>query len=449
MQQTAGVDSLFGPKPGEHPYSLKETALITLGTAFGMSVGAYAKGFTGALVGGGTCLLGTQALLNRRRTQAAKQELRLNIPKDTAVSEAAKAPVKSSIELNPAGGWGASITADTPEAALFDTLGLTEQPKSLLGTGATARVKKFSRPDGTEFAVKLIRPWDEMREPEVAKEVSLTLKKGEICGLELGDHPNITKTHALLVQDSRTNEYRLINDLEQISKKDREFFVVQAVVTDLNKGDDLFDALNGNQETGKRKNPDLSHNAGFAVAIAQQICEALIHVHSQGQTYRDLKPENIMYDPMTGVAKLIDFSYNFWGDEQSRYYCGTAEAMAPETAIHKKYDSRVDVWALGILLCELTTGTSPAELQRYGEPHELSLEEKLRTVIDYSKLNDTGKAQTIKNLASRRFHNNRPLLDLIVSLTQTNPDKRPSLEEVRDKLASMRTHPSAAQYKPS
>jgi predicted ATPase/DNA-binding SARP family transcriptional activator len=103
------------------------------------------------------------------------------------------------------------------------------------------------------------------------------------------------------------------------------------------------------------------------LAIACQVCAALEHAHAHGIVHRDLKPENVLLalDPLTGkgsTAKLVDF-----GLARSLASRMTSEGaivgsvfyLAPELALGQAYDGRADLYSLGVILYELTTGVMP------------------------------------------------------------------------------------------
>jgi serine/threonine protein kinase len=97
------------------------------------------------------------------------------------------------------------------------------------------------------------------------------------------------------------------------------------------------------------------------VAVARQICAALDHAHRNGIIHRDLKPENVIIAP-DGSAKLMDFGLA--RSVASRMtsegeITGTVFYLAPELALGKDFDGRADLYALGVMLYELTTGELP------------------------------------------------------------------------------------------
>ena len=97
------------------------------------------------------------------------------------------------------------------------------------------------------------------------------------------------------------------------------------------------------------------------VAVAGQICAALEHAHQHGIIHRDLKPENVILEP-DGTAKLMDFGLA--RSVASRLttegeITGTVFYLAPELALGQDFDGRADLYSLGVMLYELTTGELP------------------------------------------------------------------------------------------
>jgi len=101
-----------------------------------------------------------------------------------------------------------------------------------------------------------------------------------------------------------------------------------------------------------------------ALSIARQLAQAIGYLHANGVYHRDLKPENIIIG-RDGLVHIIDFGSALMEGSRRvtwRYgsnALGTPDYMAPEQIQGKRGDARTDVYALGIILYEMLTGTVP------------------------------------------------------------------------------------------
>jgi serine/threonine protein kinase len=140
------------------------------------------------------------------------------------------------------------------------------------------------------------------------------------------------------------------------------------------------------------------------------VCQAIQHAHQKGVIHRDIKPSNVLvalYDDRP-VPKVIDFGIakatgaqlteqtlmTGFGD-----VVGTPEYMSPEQATlnNLDIDTRSDVYALGVLLYELLTGTTPVDRKSLGRAAVL---EVLRIVREVEPPAPSSRLSTLEALPS-------------------------------------------------
>jgi serine/threonine protein kinase len=162
----------------------------------------------------------------------------------------------------------------------------------------------------------------------------------------------------------------------------------RALVMELVEGDDLAERLT----RGPMPLDD-------ALDAARQIVDALEAAHERGIIHRDLKPASIKVR-RDGTVKVLDFGLAKAIDPQASgihhtsvsvtgpatqvgVILGTAAYMAPEQATGRPVDKRADIWAFGVVLYEMLTGTRPFG----GDSVSETLAAVLKSDPDWSALN--------------------------------------------------------------
>lgn len=155
-----------------------------------------------------------------------------------------------------------------------------------------------------------------------------------------------------------------------------------------------------------------------ALPILRDVAEALIEAHSKGITHRDIKPENIMIQP-TGHAILLDFGIAHLADQSvsltpSESVIGTFPYIAPELFEGQDASPASDVYSFGVVAYKCITGTCP-----FGEGTPASI---VAAVFrgQYPPPQCTP-----------------PLRDLITSMLDRDPTRRPQIIDVVYSLKSI------------
>ncbi|HEV3140754.1 MAG TPA: serine/threonine-protein kinase, partial [Vicinamibacterales bacterium] len=106
--------------------------------------------------------------------------------------------------------------------------------------------------------------------------------------------------------------------------------------------------------------------------LGAQMAEALAHAHEHGVVHRDFKSGNVIICP-DGRIKILDFGIAIRSGAEGRALtreatasvdrgdslAGTLAYMAPEVLRGETADARSDIWALGVVLFEMTCGRRP------------------------------------------------------------------------------------------
>ncbi|KEQ17646.1 protein kinase domain-containing protein [Endozoicomonas numazuensis] len=411
-----------GPKQ-DQPYTLVEKGVVAAGTFLGMAVGTVGKEGAGSMLGGALGFTLASKAVDYYKTYTAK-----------------------GTPLYLKQGWATPVTASNPREAMAKLLDMPEQQGERLREGNFSKVQKFMFREGEPFVIKWAKDSDYSRGASKDRDIRewFGLEKGEVNGLRLNQHPQLIKTHALLIQDSRDGHYVLINDAEQIKAETRPNYRVKAVINEFVDGLDLRHAPGGVPEENIESILDVLFSSDQAIKLGLPVCEALEYLHRNGVVYRDLKPENIMIRRHDHEVKVVDlgFSKKLPPADRTSTICGTPEYMAPEVIRGEKpYGFESDAWSLGILLLEMSTGVTPnhlsIETDKIVEASD-SQHEQYQRVINFAAADNEAKRHFLWDHFPDTFFDNEKLLNLIVKLTDSDPEKRLKIEEACQQLKAMR-----------
>jgi serine/threonine protein kinase/Tfp pilus assembly protein PilF len=141
------------------------------------------------------------------------------------------------------------------------------------------------------------------------------------------------------------------------------------------------------------------------------VCQAVQHAHQKGIIHRDLKPSNVLVTLLDGTptVKVIDFGIaKALGQERLTdktlftgfaQMIGTPLYMSPEQAemSGRDVDTRTDIYALGVLLYELLTGTTPFDQERL---KEVSYDELRRIIREEEPARPSTRISTLGQAAT-------------------------------------------------
>jgi len=146
-------------------------------------------------------------------------------------------------------------------------------------------------------------------------------------------------------------------------------------------------------ETLRTKIAARSLQVGEAVGLAIQIAEGLSKAHEAGIVHRDLKPENLMVT-RDGYVKILDFGIAKLVprtraadsaqktlthiETETGEILGTVNYMSPEQLLGRRVDMRCDVFAFGVVLCEMLTGSCPFASENHVDTMHAILHEEPR-----------------------------------------------------------------------
>jgi serine/threonine protein kinase/Flp pilus assembly protein TadD len=242
----------------------------------------------------------------------------------------------------------------------------------LIGEGGMGLVfvAEQQQPLRRNVALKVIKPGMDSREVVARFEA-------ERQALAIMDHPNIAS-----VFDGGS------------TSSGRPYFVMELV-----KGLPITDYCDRHNLTPRDR-----------LELFLSVCKAVQHAHQKGIIHRDLKPSNVLVTlhDAAPVVKVIDFGISKALGQQLTdktvytafaQIVGTPMYMSPEQAglSGQDVDTRSDIYALGVLLYELLTGTTPFDKERLGRG---GYEEMLRIIREEEAIRPSSRISSLGQAAA-------------------------------------------------
>ena len=144
------------------------------------------------------------------------------------------------------------------------------------------------------------------------------------------------------------------------------------------------------------------------------VCQAVQHAHQKGIIHRDLKPGNVLITEVDGrpTPKVIDFGVAKATEQpltdmsffDTGAIVGTPAYMSPEQAdpTSMDIDTRTDVYALGVMLYELLSGSPPLDARQFKRGAILEMLRMVREVEPSKPSTRLSAADALPNIASNR-----------------------------------------------
>jgi CHASE2 domain-containing sensor protein len=202
-------------------------------------------------------------------------------------------------------------------------------------------------------------------------QVEKELGKGAMGVVYLGKDPKISRVVAIktmaLSQEFDEDELvevkeRFFREAETAGRLNHPYIVT---IYDAGEEHDLayiaMEFLKG-KDLAPYTKPDNLLPLPAVMEIVAKTAEALDYAHSHNVVHRDIKPANIMYELDTGNVKVTDFGIARITDSsrtKTGMVLGTPSYMSPEQLAGKKVDGRSDLFSLGVMLYQLSTGQLP------------------------------------------------------------------------------------------
>lgn len=177
---------------------------------------------------------------------------------------------------------------------------------------------------------------------------------GKDCAMKIIKKKNISSQ---VEEELMANELNLLKDLSHPN-----IMEVTEILHDKNHWYIAMEVLEGGELFDRISEKD-TYTEADVVNIIKQVLEACNYMHQKNVVHRDLKPQNVMMKAKDSFdnIKITDLGFACTYDPKQglNLRLGTPYYMAPELFKKQKYNSKVDIWSIGVIAFQLMTGDLP------------------------------------------------------------------------------------------
>jgi len=234
------------------------------------------------------------------------------------------------------------------------------------------------------------------------------IESGEKCALKILE--DTAKSRREVELHWRASGCKHIVNIKDVYLNQHKNKSCLMVVMECMEGGELFNRIQEKKSFTEKE----------AAEIMKDICLAVKFLHDNNIAHRDLKPENLLYTrkDISGILKLTDFGFakETMVKDTLKTPCYTPYYVAPEVLGPEKYDKSCDIWSTGVIMYILICGYPPF-YSHGGQPISPGMKKRIRSgQYEFPKREWSNVSAECKNL--------------IRNCLKTNPEERPSIDQV-------------------